>query len=100
MKNTKNLTCRYCGNLLKGLYIPYCDKHKSCVEYQYSYQYSSTGYVANVRIGDSGSYVQFWLDKSDMMVYKNYKFITYVSMDPNLTPDNFEQKFKTYLNFS
>jgi hypothetical protein len=28
------------------------------------------------------------------------KEIMSLSIDPNLTPENFEQKFKTYLNFS
>jgi hypothetical protein len=62
------------------------------------YEFNSNSYII-----ESDKFVLNILEnKNYMRLFKkhpNYKHITDIPIDPNLTPENFNQKLKTYLNF-
>jgi len=98
MKNIDNLTCRYCCGILSDTLFPKvlcCNNHITPAFHLYNYLI-----LDFIQIGDYNKCICFYINDEIMRLYINYNFIKNVPIDPNLIPDNFEQKFKTYLNFS
>jgi len=96
---------------------PYCKNPTSQQEYEaeYSSSYCFFHKDTKVRFRESipennlqiqmyslteeGNYIII-RDNKIMVFKKYYTYILTLPLDPNLTPDNFKNKIKTYINFS
>jgi hypothetical protein len=71
-----------------------CRNHNLKVEYIALNYYDMEDYYI---IGENDCFIS--LDSKVMSIFKDYTHLIRLPLDPNLTPENFEQKLKTYLNF-
>jgi hypothetical protein len=87
-----NISRIYCGKkLLKHYkYYKYCNNHSIFVIYY------STG---DMELDNCRDHIYIFCEKKEMQVIHNKKLSSVIPIDPNLTPENFEQKIKLYLNF-
>jgi hypothetical protein len=94
--------CPYCKELLirnswtNSLRFN-CFSHKPC---EVEFSFCGDGTVYYVKLIKYSYYIYMYPIDNKMSLWRDSEHITgNLSIDPNLTPENFEQKIKTYLNF-
>jgi hypothetical protein len=109
-----NLKCIYCGEELENVkyYLQYCCKNHN-IDVSYYMREDGNGFYS-VELENLKYSVVYWCDKDMMAIiiycndnidgedynyFKYKKELAYISRDPNLTPENFENKVKLYLAF-
>jgi hypothetical protein len=103
-------TCPYCKNSLikdEAFHCSYYCKAHDGVTVKINFDYNNGEYnLYCTEIYNLKYCIIQYPDLDDMCIKRLYKylddysyFLFSVPKDPNLTPENFEQKLKTYLNF-
>ena len=103
------IPCIYCNNILtsnnfgKAAYIESfsCKNHENIiVNFVYNRRLSMIDYHSIYNSTDSViSKYQIFIMKDNMNIYHNFFLLTEIPIDSSLTPENYNQKLKTYLTF-
>jgi len=97
----KDITCPYCNKSTFGLT---CENHgEILVSICFGLNMQTWEiFISNVKIWKIDNHKDFIcvdLEKNLMFVYKDYKKVAELLIDNSLTPENYENKLKTYLTF-
>ena len=96
-----NLTCPYCEKEIKEGFC--CENHKDIqVLCCGGLDKDNNLFMSEIKMWNKDYYPDFiWinLEENIMTIYKDCNKVAQVDLDKSLTPENFEDKLKTYLIF-